>query len=203
MKANEAMRILNISRQTLCKYVKKEIIKTKLMPNGQYDYDEESIFKIINKDKKRMNVIYGRVSSSNQKKDLENQINTVTEFMLKNGIAIDKVYSDVSSGMNLDRKGFLELLEDVASFKVEKIFITYKDRMARLSFQMIENICNKYNTKIIILNEIDNTKTTEQEFLEEVVSLIHSFSMKMYSKRRKAKLELISKDLELEKNLDI
>ena len=42
------------------------------------------------------------------------------------------------------------------------------------------------------------TKNTEKEFLEEIVSLIHSFSMKMYSSRRKKKLELIKQDLELE-----
>jgi len=201
MKAKEVLRLLNITRPTLTKYVKSGLIKINSQINGQYDYDEESVFNLLNKNKKRKHVIYARVSSSNQKRDLENQIETLKKFCENNNIIISEIYADIASGIHLDRKEFMKLLNEVISFKIDTIYITYKDRLARLSFQMIENICKNFGTKIVILNEIDNPKTIEKEFLEELISLIHSFSMKMYSKRRKEKLQLVTKDLKLENEI--
>lgn len=201
MKAKDVLRLLNITRPTLSKYVKEKTVKVDSEVNGQYIYNDKSIFELLNKNNPRKNVLYARVSTSSQKKDLENQIETLKEFCLSNGIQIHDIKKDISSGMNLDRKQFLEMLDDIVKYKVDKIFITYKDRLARLSFKMIENICKNFGTSIIVLDEIDNSKTIEKEFLEEIVSLIHSFSMKMYSKRRKEKLQLVSKDLELENNI--
>ncbi len=201
MKAKEVLTLLGITRTTLSSYVKSKKISVITLHNGQYDYDKESVFKLINLKQKRKNVIYARVSTSSQKKDLENQIEIISTFMNKNGISINKVYKEIASGMSLDRKEFINLLDDIIQYKVDKIFVTYKDRIARISFNMVNSICKRYGTEIIILDEINNKKTVEAEFLEEIVSLIHSFSMKMYSSRRKKKLELVAKDLSLEKDL--
>ena len=67
---------------------------------------------------------------------------------------------------------------------------------------MIENLFNKYGCEIIVLNEIDDNKQIEKELFEEIITLLHCFSMKMYSNRRKEKLNLIKKELELESNLE-
>jgi len=100
--------------------------------------------------------------------------------------------------MSLDRDGFQELLDDVTSYKINKIFITYKDRLSRISFQTFKSLFEKYGVDIVVLNEIDNPREIEKEIFEEIISLIHCFSMKMYSSRRKEKLQLIEKDLKLE-----
>jgi len=63
---------------------------------------------------------------------------------------------------------------------------------------MIKQLFNKFGTNIICINE-SNTKTEEEELLEELISLLHCFSMKTYSKRRKTKYNIIKKDLILEK----
>ena len=67
---------------------------------------------------------------------------------------------------------------------------------------MIENLFNKYGCEIIVLNEIDDNKQIEKELFEEIITLLQCFSMKMYSNRRKEKLNLIKKELELESNLE-
>ena len=100
--------------------------------------------------------------------------------------------------MNFDRKSFQKMLDEVTDYKIDKIFITYKDRLSRISFQVFSDLFKKYGTEIIVLNEIDNPKETEKEIFEEIISMLHCFSMKMYSKRRKEKIKLIEKDLELE-----
>lgn len=121
--------------------------------------------------------------------------------MFKNGIKIDKVYSDISSGMNYDRKDFIKLMDDVMSYKIDTIYISYKDRFGRSAYNTIEKLFNSYGTQIIPISDIGITKNTEKEFLEEIVSLIHSFSMKMYSSRRKKKLKLIADDIDLESKI--
>ena len=72
MKSNKVLKLLNITRTTLSSYVKKGRLKATMQPNGYYNYDEESVYKILNKDIERKNVIYARVSTSKQKSDLEN-----------------------------------------------------------------------------------------------------------------------------------
>lgn len=202
MKANQVLKILKISRPTLTKYVKIGWIKATKLPNNRYDYDEDSVFNFINKNVQRKNVIYARVSTYKQKQDLENQIKTIEKFCNNNGVLVNNIYKDIKTGLHFDRKEFNNLLEDVMSFKIKNVYITYKDRFARLSFDLMEKIFNSYGTQIITLSEIDNNKSTEQEFFEDLISLTHSFTKKMYSKRRQEKLKLIEKDLKLETKIN-
>lgn len=198
MKAKEALKILRISRQTLCNYHKRGLIKSETLPSGKFSYDEESVFKLINKDIPRNNVIYCRVSTNKQKKDLENQEEILNIFCQKNGIVINDVYKDIGSGINFDRKEFQRLVNDVVNYKVSKIYITYKDRLSRISFEMFKSLFENFSVQIIVLNEINDEKLIEKEIFNEIISLIHCFSMKVYSNRRKEKLKLIEKDLSLE-----
>lgn len=198
MKSKEVLKLLKITRTTLTKYVKSGKIRVTTNPNGYYNYLDEDIYKLISKTHKRKSVLYARVSSTCQKKDLQNQIDTLEKFCIKNGIQIDGIYSDICSGMNFDRKDFQLLLDQITDYQIERVYITYKDRLSRISFNMFRDLFKKYGTEIIVLNEIDNPKEIEKEIFEEIISLIHCFSMKMYSSRRKEKLKLIEKDLSLE-----
>ena len=73
MRAKDVLRLLNITRPTLTKYTKEGKIKINNQVNGQYDYNEESVFQLVNRNKTRKNVIYARVSTPKQKSDLNNQ----------------------------------------------------------------------------------------------------------------------------------
>lgn len=198
MKSKEVLKLLKITRVTLSKYVKKGIIRTTSNPNGYYNYCDEDVYKLISRNTTRKTVIYGRVSSTSQKKDLQNQIDTLQQFCNKNDIIINDIYQDISSGMNFDRPNFQKLLDEVLEYKIDKVYVTYKDRLSRISFNMFKDLFKKYGTEIIVLNEIDNPKEIEKEIFEEIISLIHCFTMKMCSSRRKEKLKLIKKDLSLD-----
>jgi len=73
------------------------------------------------------------------------------------------------------------MLNDITEYKIKNIYITYKDRLTRLSYNVFKELFSKYGVEIIVLNEIDNPKEIEKEVFEEIITLIHSFSMKMYS----------------------
>ena len=71
------------------------------------------------------------------------------------------------------------------SGKINRIFILYKDRLTRFGFGQIETICKFFGTEIVVLSENDDDKTIEEELTEDIISIIHSFSGKLYGMRRK------------------
>ena len=85
MRSKEVLNLLRVTRPTLTKYVKSGKIKVIRKPNGHYEYDEESVYAFLNKDVRRKTYIYARVSTSKQKKDLENQIEMLKQFCFSNG----------------------------------------------------------------------------------------------------------------------
>lgn len=155
------------------------------MPNSLYLYNREDVYRLANIKDEKLNVIYARVSTHKQKQDLKNQIENTIAFLNAKGIKVDKVYEDIKSGMTLDRKGFMELLDDVMQKRISVVYIAYKDRLARLSYDLVEKLFNDNGVRIEIINSCEN-KALEQELFEDIMQTIHSFSMKMYSKRRLA-----------------
>ena len=185
MKAKNVLRLLKITRPTLTKYVKTGILKVEKLPNKQYNYNEHSVYKILNKDIPRKTVIYARVSTQKQKKDLENQILLLKQFCFSNGIKLSGVYSDVASGISFaKRKDFFILLDEILDYRIEKIIITYKDRVSRVGFELFQKLFERFGAEIIIVSEVGNPNLDSQEIFEEIVSLLHSYSMRLYSKRK-------------------
>ena len=86
--------------------------------------------------------------------------------------------------MNENRKGFNELLDLVMSGIVDTVYITYRDRLTRFGFEYFKRLFEKYDTKIVVINDTDITPF-EVELTQDLISIIHHFSMKMYSNRRK------------------
>jgi predicted site-specific integrase-resolvase len=156
------------------------------------------VYKLIGIVGERENVIYCRVSTQKQKQDLANQETLLNSFCAANGIIVKDRFIDIGSGMDYDRKEFKRLLDKVMEHKVKTIYITYKDRFGLISFDLLNKLFNHFGCKIIAISESDNKQTIEQEIFSEIIALLHCFSMKMYSSRRKKKLDLMKQDLQNE-----
>lgn len=190
MKANEVLKLLRITRPTLTKYVKEGLVKVEKLPNGRYEYDSESVYSFLNKDMKRKTYIYARVSASKQKPDLDNQIELLKQFCFSNGYTISGIYSDIASGISFEKRNdFFKMLDDIIDNKVERVVITYKDRLSRIGFDLFYHLFQKYNCEIVIMSEVGSEKLDRQEIFEEIVSLLHCYSMKFYSKRKIQKVK--------------
>lgn len=193
---------MNISRQTLTKYVKNGDIRVVMQTNKQYDYNEEDVYRKAGLSENRVNVVYARVSTPKQKKDLENQAETLVNYCNANGVKVDKMYKDIASGMNFDRKQLRSMLEDVLNYKIGSIYITDKDRFSRISFDMFERLFSEYNCKIVAINQADTVaEDDEKEIFSDIISMLHCFAMRMHSRGRKKKMELIEEDLKNELDL--
>lgn len=182
MKSREVLRLLGVSRVTLSSYVKSGLIKVTKLSNGYYDYHNDSVFAFLGK-KCRYKIIYARVSTYKQRKDLDKQVNVLKNYCTRNKIKIDRTFKDISSGINLDRSNFSQLLKLVPDYKVDTVYITNKDRLTRLSYITLKSIFERFNTKIVVIHA--KRKPNYYELFDEVTSLMHYFSSKEYSNRRK------------------
>lgn len=185
MKAKEVLNILNITHRTLGTYTKKGLLHPIKINTNHYEYDAEEVYTLLGKGTERYNVTYSRVSLPKQKKDLEKQTQRLYDFALSNGYALKEQITDVKSGMSFnERKGFVKLLKKVTNYEVKNVIIENKDRLVRFGFDLIKMLFEKYGTNIIILSDEPN-KTYEQELTDDLISIIHYYSMKSYSHRRK------------------
>ena len=186
MKAKEVLNILNITHRTLGTYVKKGLLNPTKINTNHYEYDPEEVFAILGKNKERYNITYSRVSLPKQKNDLKIQTKRLYEFSTSNGYQIKEQIKDIKSGMSFeDRKGFVKLLKKVMNYEVKNVIIEHKDRLVRFGFELIQMLFDKYGTNIIVISDDDTNKTYEQEVTDDLLSIIHYYSMKSYSHRRK------------------
>ena len=193
-------KLIGKTPQTLRDWHKKGIFIPKHITDGgtRYYAQEQLNYFLGIKDEKSKNrkiIGYCRVSSNKQKDDLARQIENVKTYIIAKGYAFD-VITDIGSGINYNKKGLNQLIDLITNSEVEKIVVLYKDRLLRFGFEIIENLCNKYETKIEI---IDNTeKTEEQELVEDLIQIVTVFSCRLQGKRaNKAKKmikELLSDD---------
>lgn len=129
----------------------------------------------------KLTVAYARVSSHDQKADLERQIMRLENYLKKshtNYIVID----DLGSGMNYKKKGLSKLLKLILSGQVSKLVLTHKDRLLRFGSELIFKICDYFGVEVDIVEE-KNKLTDEQALAFDVLEIITVFSARMYGKR--------------------
>ena len=132
-------------------------------------------------------VVYSRVSSSENKSNLENQAQRLIDFCLAKGWIIKEVIKETGSGLNDSRKKLLKLLKER---KATKIVIEHKDRLTRFGFNYIKEL---FDGEIVVVNEAENDK---QDLIQDFISVITSFCARIYGQRRsKRKTEKIIQEL--------
>ena len=179
-----------ISSATLWRRVHVGTVKTKELYGTTYYLDEDP------SSEASMNVIYCRVSNTKQQDDLKRQETILREYCVSNGIIPDKVISDIASGMNENRKGLQELIGLVKDGKVKTVYVSYKDRLTRFGFDYFAYLFNLFGTEIKVVN-LTSEEDFQQELTQDFISILHHFSMKLYSNRRK-ELKKLKSEMESE-----
>lgn len=121
--------------------------------------------------------LYGRVSNNNRKQELNYQIDRLINFTNSRGLVIDKIYKEVASGMNDNRKELWKMLNSEPTI----IIVEHKDRLTRFGFNYLETLLNKLGCEIIVMNRDDDN---EDDLLKDLVSIITSFCCRLYGLRR-------------------
>lgn len=140
---------------------------------------------LLHEENKRIDIIYARVSSNDQKQngDLARQ----ELFLLKSSTDLvnPKVISEVGSGLNDKRKGLNEVISLVLNNKVNRVFVTYPDSLTRFGFNFLKQTFEHHGTDIVVVKNEGEAKSIEQELVEDMMNLIASFSGRLYGMRSK------------------
>ena len=199
----EASEYLHVTKLTLRNWEKDGLIKPFKTTGKHRRYLLEDLNKLIGKEDKRIEkeiICYCRVSTKGQKEDLERQIENVSIFCIKNGYSF-RVISDIGSGLNYTKKGFKELIKLINNKEISKVIINYKDRLIRFGIEIIEQLCEMNDIELVIINNTE-TKSYEEELVEDVLSLITVFSSKLYGSRSHKTVKIIEeskKEFKIEK----
>ncbi len=193
LKPSEFCRIVGISYRTFKRWVSEGRIRVVRTPTGRIrvPYSEVAeilVGKPIGGEVRA--VIYARVSSSDQKSDLERQIQYLTRYCSSKGYRVVDVLSDVASGLKTDRRGLLKLFDYVVNRQVDVVVVTYRDRLTRFGFEYLEHFFNQYGVRIEIAFG-EEPKDAYQELVEDLVEIVTSFAGKLYGLRSRKKKRLV------------
>ena len=137
----------------------------------------------------RKTVAYARVSSHDQKADLERQRKVLEMYCAAHGWE-HEVISDLGSGMNYKKKGLVTLLDQIVDGQVGRLVLTHKDRLLRFSAELVFAVCEAKHVEVVIINQGDD-RTFEEELASDVLEIVTVFSARMYGARSHKNKKLI------------
>ena len=181
VKIGEAAKLLGVSVQALRNWeTEGKIMPSHRTPGGQRMYDLAELLGV--NDLTSPTIAYARVSSSDQKEDLERQHAVLEAFCNKNGWKPTEIIRDFGSGMNYNKKGLLRLLELIVDGQMSRLVLTHKDRLLRFGAEIIFRICELKGIEIVIINKGEQP-SFEEELTDDVMEIMTVFSAKLHGRR--------------------
>lgn len=179
----EFAKLIGVSKSTLRRWHVEGKLIPDTLESGHRRYTETHLHQIKGINSNRINVLYSRESTKQQESSLLRQEQQLKDFCIGAGIIIHKSIKEYGSGMNFKRKGLIELINLISSKSIGKLVIFHKDRLVRFGFELIKELCVIHGTELIIVDNIEEEKTKQHEFAEDLISIIHYFSMRLYGSR--------------------
>ncbi|EGJ33778.1 MULTISPECIES: IS607 family transposase [Moorena] len=180
----EAASELGVSVKTLRRWADAGKIRSKRSPSGHRRFYVADIKHItprnVGQIDDRITINYARVSDQDQKEDLVKQIKILESFSTANGWQYETI-QDSGAGINSQNKGLQKLLKRIMQGNVGRVVITHKDRLLRVSAELVFAMCQEFNTEVIIINKSSEDISVEQELVKDIMELITIFSEKLHS----------------------
>ena len=176
VKLRQAVELTGLHPNTLRKYADSGQIETIRTPYGQRLFNCESFLSIPSASKI---VLYCRVSSPKQRKDLDSQIASLVSLYPQ-----AEVIFDIGSGLNYKRKGLKAILERASSSDKFTLVVAHKDRLARFGVELIEHMLIINGCQLLVLNEDVRKSDPQRELTEDLLAIIHIFSRRLCGQQR-------------------
>ena len=190
----KAAEILGVTKMTLRRWEKSGKLTPERTEGGHRRYDISKLspqkFRAI-AENDRKTIAYTRVSSHDQKADLERQKHILEIYCANQGWQYELI-SDLGSGMNYHKKGLKKLLNGILDNKVGRLVIAHKDRLLRYGAELIFAICEAKEVEVIIMNQGEDT-SFEEDLAKDVLEIITVFSARLYGARSHKNRQLLEK----------
>lgn len=188
VKIGEAAQLLGCSISTLRKWeATGELLPARKTAGGTRYYATADLLGLGDAD--APTVCYARVSSHDQKDDLERQHGMLEAYCAAKGWR-SEVIKDLGSGMNYRKPGLNRLLEMILRKQMRRLVITHKDRLLRFGSELVFALCAHQQIEIVIIHKGEQP-TFEEELAKDVLEIITVFSARLYGSRSKKNRDLI------------
>jgi putative resolvase len=181
MSSKETQKILKVTNATLVRYANKGLIETVKLPSKRRLYNVDKYLKDNNYITKKSNnnkfICYCRVSTNGQKQDLFRQ----REYM-ENKYPNHEIIYDIGSGINFNRKGLRKIIDYAINGQLRELVISYKDRLCRIGYDMLEYILLTYSKTLIIIDK-HKDETINEEISNDILEIITVYSAKIHGMR--------------------
>lgn len=173
------------SASTVRRWEAEGRISARRSPSGQRFFTDVDVHAVLTPGFDRTDretVVYCRVSSANQRADLASQVTAMQQFCLARGLSVHRWVTEVGGGMNLARPKFLALMSDVKAGKIAVLVVAHKDRLARFGFDYLDHEATTAGCEILVANQ--EALSPQQEMVQDLLAIVHTFSCRLYGLRR-------------------
>ena len=192
MRPKEVCRLLGVSYVTLRRWIKEGKVGAVRTLGGKYRIPESEVKKLLSgvETKEVRAIIYARVSSSDQRKDLERQIQYLTQYCSAKGYRVVDILSDIASGLKTNRRGLMKLFNYIVNREVDVVVVTFRDRLTRFGFEYLEYFFKQYGVRTEVIYG-EEPRDACQELVGNLLAIVTSFAGKLYGMRSHKKKRLV------------
>jgi predicted site-specific integrase-resolvase len=184
----QAAKIKGVTVETLREWEQTGKVIAQRTEGGHRRYDIDQFLS----PELRLTIPYGRVSSHDQKPDLDRQMDVLMAHCAEQKWENVEPIKDLGSGLNYKKKGLQRLISLILDDRVERLIITHKDRLLRFGSELIFTLCEQMGTQVIILNPREDS-TFEEDLATDVLEIITVFSARLYGSRSRKNLKIMQK----------
>ena len=189
IKIGEAANILGVTPQTLRRWEREGVLMPDRKTEGNTRYYNLDKLLNANTAETDLTVAYARVSSHDQKADLERQEEVLSSYCAAKGWTYEVIH-DLGSGMNYRKKGLKRLIDFILERKMKRLVLTHKDRLLRFGAELIFSLCEAHQIEVVIINQ-GGELSFEQELAQDVLEIITVFSARLYGSRSRKNQKLV------------
>jgi excisionase family DNA binding protein len=193
----EAAILLGVTTTTVRTWEKEGKITSVRTEGGHRRYHIATLLGGIKE--KPLTIAYARVSSHDQKEDLQRQILVLESYCATKGYTFELI-SDMGSGLNYKKKGLIKLIRLLCSNQVDRLVITHKDRLLRLGSELIFSLCEIFGCEVIVMNRSEES-TFEEDLTNDVLEIITVFSARLYGSRSQKNKKIVEELQKVAKDL--
>jgi len=180
VKAKKAKEYYSITSPTLRHWANINKIGSQQLPSGRYKYWIEDLkTKGNNKTTGKQTIIYARVSSQKQFKDIKRQ-----EKYLKSRYPTAELKSDIGSGLNYKRTAFRTILQTLFKGNIKEVVVAHKDRFTRIGFDFFQWLFTQFGSVLTSLEDDKYTEGTGDDLTDDLMAIITVFSARYYGSRK-------------------
>ena len=162
-------KLIGKSVNTLQKWDRKGILPAFRSPTNRryYTHEHYLAYRGLISSEQGLVIVYARVSSPGQKKDLALQKQALRAYCQEHGINVDRWVEDSGSALNYTRKGFNQVIEHIELGLVKRVGIGYPDRFVRFGYDWVEQFCARHGTETTVINGA--TFSPEEELVRDLM----------------------------------